>query len=202
MQRDCGSLMKYFERRMSGTDLHCNVHARFARVNGRPAWYVVNTQPRAELRAINHLEMQGYRIFCPRYRRTVRHARKMKSVLAPLFPSYLFVQFDMAHDQWRCINSTRGVMRLLTGDGMPQPVPVGVIEALFAHTRSDGTIDWTSRFEVGAAVLIADGPFAELVGTLEYLDAAGRVRVLLDLLGRTVSVALSGGSLLPAVRGV
>jgi transcriptional antiterminator RfaH len=187
---------------MSVADLHVDVDARPMGTSGRPNWYVVNTQPRAEIRAIDHLEMQGYRVFCPRYRRTVRHARKMKSVLAPLFPSYLFVQFDMARDQWRCINSTRGVTRLLTGHGMPQPIPLDVIDALFDRTRGDGTIDWTPHFEVGAAVRIADGPFAELIGTLEFLDAAGRVRVLLDLLGRTVSVALSGESLLPAIRGV
>jgi transcription elongation factor/antiterminator RfaH len=168
-------------------------------VRSGPAWYVVNTQPRGEARAICRLEAQGYRVFCPRFSRTVRHARQTKRVLAPLFPNYLFVQFDVARDLWRSINGTRGVARLLTWDGLPQPVPGEVIAGLLAETRSDGTFDWTSRFEVGGSVRIADGPFAEFVGTLESLDAAGRVRVLLDVLGRSVSVALNGHSLLPAM---
>ena len=162
-------------------------------------WYVVNTQPRAEFRAKHHLELQGFCVFCPRYRRTVRHARKTKSALAPLFPNYLFVRLDLSRDQWRSVNGTRGVVRLLMQDGAPQAIPHGVVDNLQAKTRADGTFDWTSTFEIGGTVRIADGPFAELLGTLEYLDAAGRVRVLLELLGRTVSVGLRSDALLPAV---
>lgn len=86
-------------------------------------WYVVHTQPRAEGQAVRHLEMQGYRVFCPRYRRTIRHARKTKSVFAPLFPSYLFVHLNILRDQWRSINGTRGVVHLLMQGGAPQPIP-------------------------------------------------------------------------------
>ena len=62
----------------------------------RADWYVVNTQPRAESRAKHHLELQGFGVFCPRYRKTVRHARKTKSAFAPLFPNYLFVCLDLS----------------------------------------------------------------------------------------------------------
>lgn len=165
----------------------------------RAGWYVVNTQPRAEGRAKHHLEMQGYRVFCPRCRKTIRHARKTKSGFSPLFPNYLFVHLDLSRDQWRSVNGTRGVVRLLMQDGAPQAVPNGVVDNLQAKTRADGTFDWTSTFEIGGTVRIADGPFAELLGTLEYLDAAGRVRVLLELLGRSVSVGLRSEALLPAV---
>jgi transcription elongation factor/antiterminator RfaH len=165
----------------------------------RADWYVVNTQPRAEGRAKHHLEFQGFCVFCPRYRRTVRHARKTKSAFAPLFPNYLFVRLNLLRDQWRSINGTRGVVRLLMQDGMPQAVRHGVVDNLQARTRADGTFDWTSTFEIGGTVRIADGPFAELLGTLEHLDAAGRVRVLLDLLGRSVSVGLHSEALIPAV---
>ncbi len=161
-------------------------------------WYVVHTQPRAESRAVYHLEMQSFRVLCPRFRKTVRHARKAKRVLAPLFPNYLFVHLDLSRDQWRSINGTRGVLYLLMQGGRPQPVPNGIVDSLQARMRTDGTVDWTHTFEVGRTVRIADGPFAEFLGTLEYLDTAGRVRVLLDLLGRSVTVTLRCEGLLPA----
>jgi transcriptional antiterminator RfaH len=161
-------------------------------------WYVVHTRSRAEAQAISHLEMEGYRVFCPRYRKTVRHARKATSVLAPLFPNYLFVCLDISRDQWRSINGTRGVVRLLMRGETPQPVPNGIIDALQTKMRSDGAIDWTSSLKVGGAVRIANGPFAEFLGTLEYFDAAGRVRVLLDFLGRSVPVVLRSEALMPA----
>lgn len=161
-------------------------------------WYVVQTQPRAENRAIVHLEQQRYSVFCPRYRKMVRHAREAKSVLAPLFPNYLFLHLNVTQEPWRAVNGTRGVARLIMQGEMPQPMPQGVVEELIARTRDDGTFDWTPTFRIGQVVRIVDGPFAEFVGTLERLDAAGRVRVLLDLLGRSVSVALRGEALTTA----
>jgi transcriptional antiterminator RfaH len=161
-------------------------------------WYVVHAQPRAESQAIHHLEIQGYQVFCPRYRRTVRHARKTKTVLAPLFPRYLFVRLDISRDHWRSVNGTRGVVSLLMRGETPQPVPSGIVDGLQAQMRADGTMDWTPTLKIGGAVRIVDGPFAEFLGTLEQFGSAGRVRVLLDLLGRTVSVALPCEGLMPA----
>jgi transcription elongation factor/antiterminator RfaH len=161
-------------------------------------WYVVHTQPRAEGQAMYHLETQGYRVFYPRYRRTVRHARQTKSVLAPLFPNYLFVLLNLSRDHWRSVNGTRGVVHLLMQGEAPQPVPNSVVDGLQSQMRSDGTVDWTPTFRIGGAVRISDGPFAEFLGTLEHFDAAGRVRVLLDFLGRSVPVALRCEAIMPA----
>lgn len=162
-------------------------------------WFVVQAQPRRETRAIENLQQQGYRIFCPRVRKTVRHARKVSTVLAPLFPSYFFVPLDLTRDRWRSINGTRGVARIvLSGDG-PAPVPRGVVESLQAKMNPDGSMNWSSSLEVGQTVRIADGPFADLVGTLEHLGSDGRVRVLLALLGRPVNVSLHQESLIPVV---
>jgi transcriptional antiterminator RfaH len=161
-------------------------------------WYVVHTQPRGEARAVAHLERQGFRTFCPCTRKVVRHARKQSTALAPLFPNYLFVQLDLKHDQWRSVNGTRGVVRLIANGDEPAAVPQGVVETLQKRMKADGAIDWTLSFAVGDRVKIADGPFASLLGTLEHLDASGRVRVLLELLGRSVCVTLRGDALLPA----
>ncbi len=161
-------------------------------------WYVVHTRARAECQVIYYLEMQDYLVFCPRYSKTVRHARKATNVLVPLFPNYLFVSFDISRDQWRAINGTRGVVRLLMQGETPQPVPSGFVDSLQAQLRADAAGNWTPAFRIGETVRIAGGPFSELLGTLEYSDAAGRVRVLLDLLGRSVTVALRRDAIMPA----
>jgi transcriptional antiterminator RfaH len=166
--------------------------------NADERWYVVHTQPNAEGIAIAHLEGQGYRAFCPRYCKTVRHARKTKRVLAPLFPNYLFLRLDVRRDQWRSVNGTRGVVRLIMQGETPPPVPRGIVEVLQARFGADQPMDWTAVFKIGQAVRIVDGPFVDFVGTLAHLDADGRVRVLLDLLGRSVPLALRCDALTPA----
>jgi transcription elongation factor/antiterminator RfaH len=162
-------------------------------------WYVVHTQPNAEGIVMAHLESQGYRVFCPRYCKAVRHARKTKRVLAPLFPNYLFLRLDITRDQWRFVNSTRGVVRLIMQGVTPQPVPRGIVEVLQTQLGTDDAMSWAAMFKIGQAVRILDGPFVNIVGTLQHLDPGGRVRVLLDMLGRSVSLALRCDTLTSAV---
>jgi transcriptional antiterminator RfaH len=161
-------------------------------------WYVVHTQSCAEDCAVLHLEAQGYQVFCPRLRKMVRHARKSTSKFVPLFPGYLFVRLDTARDRWRSVNGTRGVIRLLTQGDVPQPVPQGVVEDLRSHVDVDGAVSRTRSLVPGQQVRIAEGPFADFVGTLQRLNGADRVQVLISLLGRSVSATLRCGALAPA----
>jgi transcription elongation factor/antiterminator RfaH len=154
-------------------------------------WFVVHTRPLAEMRAIENLERQGYRTFCPRVRRTIRHARKTSTVMSPIFRNYLFVMLNLSFDHWRCINSTRGVVGLIMQGDRPRPVPRGVIETILQYMSADGTVSTASLFGTGQPVRIESGPLADVVGKFERCEPDGRIRVLVELLGRVVSVILS-----------
>ena len=52
------------------------------------AWYVVRVKTAQEDRAVWHLKNQGFHVYMPKYRKTIRHARKVQNVLRPLFPGY------------------------------------------------------------------------------------------------------------------
>jgi transcriptional antiterminator RfaH len=169
-----------------------------ARIAAPARWYVVHTQPFAEDRAIARLKTQGYHVFCPRLRKAVRHARKSTGKLVPLFPGYLFLRLDIAHDRWRSVNGTRGVVRLLALGDAPQAVPCGVVEDLQSHTDVHDILDRTSSLNAGQSVRIMEGPFADFIGTLQRLDGTDRVQVLIDLLGRSVSTTLRCEALAPA----
>jgi transcriptional antiterminator RfaH len=47
-------------------------------------------------------------------------------------------------------------------------------------------------------VKILTGPFADFVGTLEWLDGQGRVKVLLDMMGGKVPLMSHARDLMPA----
>lgn len=177
---------------------HEQWHAKRFSHQAQLRWYVAQTQPHADARAASNLERQGFDVFCPRFQKSVRHARQRVRKLAPLFPGYLFVAIDVTRDPWRRVNGTFGVVRIVMQGDSPLPVPVGIVESLQARVKADGAIDCAPALKVGQSVRIADGPFADLVGTLASLDGAGRVRVLLDLLGGPVPVVLGSELLLPA----
>ena len=70
-------------------------------------WFVVFTLPHQEKRAQTQLENQSYRTFLPKREKTVRHARKLTTVVAPFFPRYMFIILDPEHDQWRPVPEER-----------------------------------------------------------------------------------------------
>src|ERR1700712_2882696 len=108
-------------------------------------WYVVQTQPNAENKAVTHLNRQGFSTYLPRYLKRRRHARKVDTVAAPLFPNYLFVAIDLAGQGWRSIRSTVGVSRLLCHGDTPSIVTDSVLSALRAREDAEGFIKLSPR---------------------------------------------------------
>ena len=163
-------------------------------------WYVVQTQPNAESRAVVHLTRQGFETYLPRYLKRRRHARRVENVMASLFPGYLFVAIDQAAQRWRAIQSTVGVSRLVCNGDEPASVAKSVIDGLRAREGTAGLIELAPppRFAPGAQVRIVDGVFAACLGLYEGMTDRDRVAVLLDLLGRKVRVLVDDLSVVAA----
>jgi transcription elongation factor/antiterminator RfaH len=167
-------------------------------LEGEERWFLVHTFPKRELQAQMHLGAQGFRTYLPQYLKTVRHARQLRTARAPLFPRYLFVILDLGRHRWLSVRSTIGVSYLVGRDDKPAPVPAGVTEALIGQTDEANLMLFGDGLKVGQRVRIAHGPFADFVGTLERIDDAGRVRLLLDMMGSAIAITLPRSGILPA----
>jgi transcription elongation factor/antiterminator RfaH len=161
-------------------------------------WFLVHTHPKGERKAQLHLGAQGFRTHLPQIRKTIRHARQLRTVRTALFPRYLFIILDLGRDPWLSVRSTVGVSSLFSCDDRPIPVPQGAVEGLIEHTDEAALTLFQTGLSAGQSVRILTGPFANFVGTLERLDDAGRVRVLLEMMGTAVPVALHRSALSPA----
>ena len=161
-------------------------------------WFVVQSRPHKELFASRNLENQGYRVFLPRLRKSIRHARRLREVERPLFPRYLFVELDLGTQRWRPILGTYGVTHLITENARPLPAPRGLIEAFIARADSSDVVDLSPALAPGQNVELLSGPFAGKIGALVSHDGAGRVRVLLELLGGQREIAVPANAVAPA----
>lgn len=164
-------------------------------LTGTERWYVARTLPRQEARAEFHLRQQGIRAFLPRATKTVRHARKLRTVNAPFFPGYIFAVLDVRRDRWRAVNGTFGVASLIMGGEQPLPVPPNVVEHLLDYTDQSGIVRFDRDLREGQSVRVTTGPFTGALGYLERLDPKGRVRVLLDIMGGNVPMLLDRATL-------
>lgn len=164
-----------------------------------PRWFAVQCLSSRESTAAAHLHNQDFQVFLPRRQKTRRHARKIDIVFAPLFPGYLFVQLDLTRDQWRSVNGTYGVGRLVMQGEAPAPAPRGIVEALRDACDKNGVLRLPGdELKLGQSVRILTGAFADFIGEIDRLDDAGRIRVLLDIMGGRVPVVLPKVGVVPA----
>jgi transcriptional antiterminator RfaH len=155
-------------------------------------WHVVQAHFHAEAKAQIHLARQGFETYLPRYLKRRRHARRVDLVAAPLYPTYLFVAFDPAVQQWRSIRSTIGVAQLLCNGELPKTIDGSIIGALRSREDERGFVELARRpqFASGDRVRVRDGVFNDCLGLFEHMTDRERVVILLDLLGRKVRVTL------------
>ncbi len=162
-------------------------------------WLVVYTQAGKEDRARSNLERQGYEVYLPHYSRRRVHARRVEFVDRPLFPRYLFVSINLSKDIWRPILGTFGVCDLIRTGDHPNVLPEGLVDLIRAQ-ETIGRHDERNQIhdlKLGAAVRVVSGPFVDLVGRLRSLHDSQRVSILLELLGREVSVRVPMRALAP-----
>jgi transcriptional antiterminator RfaH len=151
-------------------------------------WYVVYSKPHKEEQAQFHLRMKGLDVFFPRLD-LLRVAEKRKRII-PLFPNYLFVRLHLA-TEFHYVIWSPGVKRIVSFGDRPIPLDDGVVTFLKQQTDPEGLIKARSQLCPGQEVEIRGGPFDGLIAIIQDPpDARGRVKILLKLLSRQISVKL------------
>ena len=150
-------------------------------------WCAAQLKPNALSIAERHLSRQGFKTFCPKRREDQRRGGKFVKQTVPLFPGYIFVQFDPQSFAWRALNSTRGLTRLITDTrGRPAIMPKEFMAAMMARCTEDGLFTAANSFAAGDEIRIVSGPFADTITRIESADRQGRLEILLDIMGQAV----------------
>ena len=127
---------------------------------------------------------------------TKRKAKQFKTILRPLFPGYLFVQIDPLAGDWRKINNTRGVARLVQFGADPCPVPDTVIAALFERCDADHVLQDPGVLKVGNQARISKGPLSGLIAEIINIEPHGRVYHLLDIMGQVTNFSVAPSTII------
>lgn len=154
-------------------------------------WFVAQLKPQGLRMAVQNLDRQGFQHFCPKRLETTVKRGKPVAGEKPLFPGYLFVQFDANEAGWTAINSTRGVARLILADiRKPTPLPASFMSGLMARCDTLGVVTAPPDLEVGDTIRVLSGPFAEAVAKIEQLTDGERIQILMDLMGQETRVSV------------
>jgi transcriptional antiterminator RfaH len=153
-------------------------------------WHCLRTQTKREHIAAGMLSSHcKVEVFCPRVSQVKKTRTGKKRFTEALFPGYIFARFDYA-TQFRHIMHTQGVVHIVS-NGDRRVVPEAVIQTL-KESLTEAIIEAPDlSLEEGAAVEILTGSLKGMDGmVLASLPAQKRVEILLDFLGREITVAV------------
>lgn len=167
-------------RRTEGASQHMNTEA------DPQNWFALQVRTRWESSTSVLLEGKGYRTFLPTFKLRKRWSGKIREVSAPLFPGYVFCQFD-AHKRLPIL-VTPGVLAVVGRGRTPIPVEEAEIAAIQNIVSSGVQAEPWPYLEVGQRVRIESDALQGMEGILTNFKGRHRVVVSVTLLQRSVAL--------------
>lgn len=162
-------------------------------------WYAAYTYPRHEKTVFEQLIQKSVECYLPLYEEVHRWTDRNVKVQLPLFPGYVFVHIPLR--ERRNVLNVGSVIRILSFNGHPQPLPESEIEALkrsVQHRRVERLPYYLSR---GDKVRIKSGPLEGLEGIVERQKGKSRIVISINAIMNSVAVDLQAEDLEPAANG-
>lgn len=151
-------------------------------------WFILQFKSNSHNQAVKNLNQQGFETFLPLHDTTSRKASRFINVAQPLFPGYMFVTFDRTKPEWRSINNTYGVLRLVTFNSILKSIPTIFVENLMKRYDLSGKLLPIQKLKKGDRIKVTKGPFANFIATVEIHETDQRIWILMDLLGRKTKI--------------
>jgi transcriptional antiterminator RfaH len=155
---------------------------REATIEDTISWYVIHTHLKQEDRACSNLKVLGVPTFNPKIRERCnnRFVNALTYVTKPLFPRYIFAQFDI-NDLYHKVRFTRGIYSVVSFGEVPTSIDEKIITMIQANIKEDGFVRFVEEIRTGDRVIVKDGPLKNFAGLFEReMKDTDRVRILLE----------------------
>jgi len=148
-------------------------------------WYALYTRPRAEKQVYQRLVEAGIETFLPLQKTFRKWSDRKKLIEKPLLSSYIFVKTKSKH--FVIVYKTPGIVKFVTFEGHPVPIPQNQVDNLRLLVNSDAEIEVTSmKLETGDNVEVISGSLQGLKGELIRIGTKKRVVVRIDKLDQNI----------------
>ncbi|MCL6445493.1 MAG: transcription termination/antitermination protein NusG [Alicyclobacillus sp.] len=165
-------------------------------------WFVIHTYSGYENKVKTNLESRVvtmgmedkiFRVLVPTEEELEVKNGKKRVVQRKVFPGYVLVEMIMTDDSWYVVRNTPGVTGFVgsTGGGSkPIPLLPNEVRSILRQMGAD-EVKTKVDFQLKEAVRIVDGPFADMIGTVEEIHPdSQKLRVLVSMFGRDTPLEL------------
>ena len=158
-------------------------------MNVAPYWTVAVAQTSREDFVQSLLKREGFEVYWPR----IRAGKKITA----LFPGYLMVRIVV---RWYPIRWCPGVLKVLMAGDRPAKLSDSIVDEIKGReVRGFVKLPKPPGLKNGDAVMVKSGVFAGRTAIYDGMSGSDRERILLDLLGQSVSVVVPIGCVEPLV---
>lgn len=164
-------------------------------VSGVACWYAAYTHARHEKKVSLQLEERRIEHFLPVYRSVRRWKDRRKELDLVLFPGYVFVRLPLT-DRLRVLQLP-GVVRFVSFNGQPAPLPGVEIEALRNGLAQGVRAEHHPYLTVGRRVRVTHGPMAGAEGILLRTKNNCRIVISIDAIMRSIAVEINEEDVTP-----
>lgn len=121
----------------------------------------------------------------------IRDGRKTVST-KKMYPGYILVEMDLDDDSWYLVKNTPGVTGFVGPGRSPSPITADEVERIMRQmTETEETPRPKVSYNMNERVRVIEGPFSNFSGTVAEINPErGRLKVMIDILGRQTSVEL------------
>jgi len=151
-------------------------------------WFALQVRTRWESSTAVLLSGKGYQTLLPTYQTKKRWNGRVKQMNAPLFPGYVFCQFDAL--KRLPILVTPGVISVVGRGRVPFPVNDREIAAIQTIVTSGFQAEPWPYLEVGQKIRIEGDSLSGLEGILIQFKGNNRIVVSVSLLRRSVALEI------------
>lgn len=155
-------------------------------------WYLLYCKRSEQERAKLNLERQGVHCYYPLVEVEKVRNGKRSTKIEPLFPNYIFVQFDIEQIHTTTVRSTRGIVDFVRNGAKPTMIANAVIEQIMQQdAQQDEMAKRIDMPQTGDKVLIKDGPFAGIEAIFEETDGEKRAFLLIEIINKKTCISFA-----------
>jgi transcriptional antiterminator RfaH len=151
-------------------------------------WHVLYTMPKQERKVADELAKKRFEVFLPLYKTIRQWSDRKKLILAPLFPSYVFV--NTSYIERMRVFEIPGVVRFLSTKGKLDSISREEI-ILIQNILDNNPEVHRHNLQRGDLVRVISGPFKGLKGEIENINGRCRLSLWIESLHQIVKFDIS-----------
>jgi len=158
------------------------------RPDAGPPWWVAHTRPRQEKATVRHLLKIGFPYYLPCETTRVKVGKRVRPIKLPIFSGYVFARAEESQ-RWRMMASNRIASLQRVVDQERFWSDLRRIRAMLDLGRP---IQAEESIRPGTPVTLRGGPMTGMTGTVVKETGGFRFVVMVDFIGRGLSVTVDG----------